>query len=253
VIFIHIDTTEVGLQYPNHPRSQVNRHEMYRQLSTAKDEIRVLHIAPSDDPSSIVCCYLEHISLNNPPPYAALSYCWGDANVTEQIRLNNSDKSATTNLVAALRQLRADGLETLWVDALCINQDNSDERASQVQLMKYTFEEATQVVVWVGLEDDASNKAQDFMKQIGQSASEFEAFRKYQKGGAKSEKFRASWEALESFFARPYWRRVWIVQEIATAANVSVQCGNRVSSWEDVSQIIKGLFLSLDVPRGVGS
>jgi hypothetical protein len=140
---------------------------MYRQLSVAKNEIRVLRIAPNDDPSSIVCCYIEHISLNNPPPYGALSYCWGDANVTEQIRLNNSDKLATANLVAALRQLRADGLETLWVDALCINQDDPDERASQVQLMKYTFEEATQVVVWVGLEDDASNKAQDFMKQMG--------------------------------------------------------------------------------------
>jgi hypothetical protein len=212
----------------------------YRALAAAKNEIRLLEILPSHDQSSIICCRLKHVSLNEPPAYEALSYCWGNAEDTETIKLNGSRFSATTNLVNALRQLRSQvGHDRLWVDALCINQKDLDERARQVEHMKYIYEEATAVIVWVGLEDDQSVKAQDFMEYLGREPSELEAFRKEQYQSAKSERFQSSWEACDGFFARPYWRRVWIIQEIAAAANVSVQCGKRVTSWDDVQRLLQ--------------
>jgi hypothetical protein len=68
----------------------------YRALAAAKNEIRLLEILPSHDQSSIICCRLKHVSLNEPPAYEALSYCWGNAEDTETIKLNGSRFSATT-------------------------------------------------------------------------------------------------------------------------------------------------------------
>jgi len=227
----------------DHDPSDYVRLPLYRQLSAASQEVRLLIILPTQDPSSTICCQLRYVSLDQSPEeeplaYESLSYCWGDAAVTVPIWLNNIDVLVTTNLEAALRQLRSDGHHTLWVDALCINQKDLDERARQVGLMKYIYKEAAKVIVWVGLQDDESNRAQDFMEQVGRQPSEMEAFRKDREETVATGRFHASWKTCGRFFARPYWSRIWIIQEIAVGAKIFVQCGQRVTPWPDIRRLL---------------
>jgi hypothetical protein len=121
---------------------------IYKELVTSRAEIRLLSLALTEDGSPIICT-LESVSLNTNPEYAALSYEWGDATNTEEITVNGNPFLARSNLIAALRQLRKTVRSTsgqdssmairLWIDAVCINQNDIPERNSQVQLMPYAI------------------------------------------------------------------------------------------------------------------
>jgi hypothetical protein len=113
---------------------------------------------------------LQYASLLNPPHYTALSYTWGDPNVTQMILLNGKDHEATTNLDAALRQVRRQLQDNqkirLWVDALCINQEDIDERSEQVLRIKYIYKRAEDVLVCIGSEEDESQKAMRLLEYL---------------------------------------------------------------------------------------
>ncbi|KAH9209094.1 heterokaryon incompatibility, partial [Leptodontidium sp. 2 PMI_412] len=76
------------------------------------------------------------------PQYAALSYVWGDASDTEDITLNGRKVPVTKHLAAALRHVKKHGAKSsfrIWVDALCINRQDTQEREQQVPLMQYMY------------------------------------------------------------------------------------------------------------------
>lgn len=113
-------------------------------------EIRLLRI--SQDAGHDLICHLEVAYINHLPPYEALSYCWGDASDKIAIDCNGSRGLAVTkNLHAALLALRLPNQErVLWADAICINQDDIEERGSQILLMKDIYRIASSVVIWLG-------------------------------------------------------------------------------------------------------
>lgn len=125
---------------------------------------------------------------------------------------------ATTNLVAGLRHLRSNEQRMLWVDALCVNQSDLDERTLQVAKIWNIFSSAVQVVVWAGLEEEHSYRALDSMRQETPIRSDQDI----------------PFGACNSFFARPYWRRVWVIQEIAAAEKLRAQCGIRTMPWSSI-------------------
>ena len=87
-------------------------------------QIRLLQLH-ADEFDSVISCSLEKVSLLNPGSYTALSYCWGDPDITVEVLVNGQSINVTVNLEAALRRLRAMGISRVWVDALCINQSDS--------------------------------------------------------------------------------------------------------------------------------
>jgi hypothetical protein len=99
----------------------------YEPLSHRQAEIRLLTLH-RDKRDAVVRCTIWHASLYKTPSYHALSYCWGDLGIRIRVLVNGFDMEVTFNLKATLRQLRADGYTTLWVDALCINQEDLEER-----------------------------------------------------------------------------------------------------------------------------
>jgi hypothetical protein len=101
----------------------------YSALDTDANEIRLLTLLP-DDENGRVCCTLMHVSLINPPEYVALSYCWGDQAITREITINGVQVQITTNLESALRHLFCH-YKCLWVDAICINQQDKAERSQR--------------------------------------------------------------------------------------------------------------------------
>ena len=113
-------------------------------------QIRYITIHPSNGASGRAQCTLHQAPLED-VEFDALSYAWGDTSVTETIIVSGKPFRATTNLVACLKQLATRPGETgLWVDAICINQNDVDERNLQVQRMKNIYQTAQSVIAWLG-------------------------------------------------------------------------------------------------------
>ncbi|KAK5698341.1 hypothetical protein LTR17_023748 [Elasticomyces elasticus] len=129
----------------------------YQPLDASRREIRVLDLLPGRYKSPIKC-RLRTVSIadkENLPYYAALSYTWGNAEnrrfVTVSVGGMEYSVSITRNLFMALRGLRSRWRkDTLWVDALGINQSDDEERASQVSFMGEVYSLAARTYVWLG-------------------------------------------------------------------------------------------------------
>jgi hypothetical protein len=93
----------------------------YQPLNASDNEIRLLTIQPAAEEAAPVDS-LNRVSLSQLPSYAALSYCWGSPHDTRPITVNSNTFDATANLYQVLVRFRAKGIDTLWVDAICINQ-----------------------------------------------------------------------------------------------------------------------------------
>ncbi|KAF2649452.1 hypothetical protein K491DRAFT_610731, partial [Lophiostoma macrostomum CBS 122681] len=116
----------------------------------AKNSIRLLHLEPKSASGSLNCT-LECVSLDNFPPFEALSYVWGDPGDTISMFCEGSLFEATRSLHTALTNLRLpNAVRTMWVDAICINQKDDVEKSRQVPLMGKIYSLAKKVVVWVG-------------------------------------------------------------------------------------------------------
>jgi hypothetical protein len=196
----------------------------FQSLDPTKLEIRVLAILPSFKKLSTIKCKLVKVDLNllDEAPfvfYEALSYTWGDMTITESITLNNHAIQVTRNLAAVLRRLRGRTRKRyLWVDAICINQADILERKSQVMKMKMIYEKSMQVLVWLGEEAGGSGAAMDLIDKMTDADTPDEWVR----ASLERPEDLWQWQALGHLFARPYWRRVWIRQEVAVAADIYV-------------------------------
>lgn len=105
-----------------------------------------------------ICCQLSVCSVDDEPSYTALSYVWGNPDITLPIFVNDIEVQITTNLFDALTQLRENNVGTLWVDAVCIDQKNDEEKGHQVQMMRSIYQNADEVIAWLGKEDHNSKK-----------------------------------------------------------------------------------------------
>jgi hypothetical protein len=227
------------------PRQQLRESEpgLYSSLDPAHSQIRILRIHPADDPMAIPHCSIEVFNLDQRPHYVALSYEWGDPK-GEEIRswegqkavINGKEKTITKNLYTALLYLRRNivlsserGSQTrFWIDAVCINQDDNDEKASQVALMGKIYSMAQYVVLWVGVDKDNSSLALAFIKEAtgnprhGDSSSQSKWY--IQK--LNDPNYLSHWIAFGHLVQRSYWRRSWIIQEIVLAPAALLICGN---------------------------
>ena len=122
----------------------------YRPLELSNRSIRVLTLLP-DSRSSKLSCLLRSVSLDNAPIFCALSYTWGDQSNPTPILVNGQTFQIGTNLEQALLRLRKKTFSRdLWIDAVCINQQDIEERGSQVSLMRDVYEQASDVLIWLG-------------------------------------------------------------------------------------------------------
>jgi hypothetical protein len=151
----------------------------YRPLDASKAEIRLIELLPTSTNTATQRertprCNLIHASLDDKPDYVALSYTWGDPRDTEKITVDQSLVSVTRNLHSALKHLRYERtVRILWVDAICINQSDNEEKSWQVKLMSEIYQRATFVSIWLGPADATSDKVMDFLKQLGTKAMGF--------------------------------------------------------------------------------
>ncbi|KAI0184020.1 heterokaryon incompatibility protein-domain-containing protein [Xylaria flabelliformis] len=204
---------------------------LYLKLDETKAQTRLVTIEKASDSDALdIRCQLSVVSMQNEPSYIALSYVWGDPNITESIFVNGVPLSITTNLASALRHLRERYKEEIafWIDAICINQQDLDERGSQVKIMGDIYSGAEKVVAWLGKADAGTSKLFGLLNaetgniNPNRNWSEIEQNRK----------------AIKDLFNRPYWVRMWTQQEGILARNLLFVCGAESTPVENVLKFI---------------
>ncbi len=147
----------------------INCPFQYIPLDHNRSEIRLLRLTGATDRSQTISCKLIHVALGDDPAYEALSYVWGNAERTNSILLNGTGFQITKNLHDALRVLRLPGAHRdLWVDAICINQDDIPERNQQVTCMMSIYKHAQRVVVWLGEASNDTGLALEHLSDLSQ-------------------------------------------------------------------------------------
>jgi hypothetical protein len=161
--------------------------------------------------------------------FEAISYCWQSEVRNQKIVIDQTIFEVPENLEALLHRLQhlpdtKSGMK-FWVDALCINQRDIDERSHQVKLMQSIYEKSFAVIVWLGEAADKSEEAIDFISSVTLfTVEEEKALNQWGREINNS----LPWRSLLSFFSRNYWRRLWIIQELALNHNMTLfLCGGR--------------------------
>ncbi|KAI6088049.1 heterokaryon incompatibility protein-domain-containing protein [Hypoxylon rubiginosum] len=203
--------------------------EVYEYKSLNKNAIRLLQLEPGayDDP---LRGRLFHADIDKAQQqYMALSYVWGrpDYNHMHLIRIDNGCLQVWDNLNTALRTLRSEHRTvTLWVDALCINQNDVVERGEQVQLMTKIYTGATGVYSWIGDATPASTVGMEILSYLLGDGPFDDGAPWYRRPASEVA------EGLDDIIGRVYFQRIWIVQEAAVGRRVTLQVGHLSITWE---------------------
>ncbi|KAI0847202.1 heterokaryon incompatibility protein-domain-containing protein [Daldinia vernicosa] len=219
----------------------------YEALPADGSQIRLVTIHQGEEDEDIECTlenfpFIENIDSHE---YEALSYVWGDASSTAFISLNKKPFQVTRNLEAALRALRLrDRKRLVWIDAICINQANVQERNQEVSRMGKIYSQAGHVIVWLGPDtfirgECVSDKTIDLLNLIADTnPQDPEAAATIM---TKMDKSLYGLELLHKFFFQPWYTRVWILQEIVLAKSATVVYGDRLMDWDRVLEAVDSL------------
>ncbi|KAH7066078.1 heterokaryon incompatibility protein-domain-containing protein [Paraphoma chrysanthemicola] len=216
---------------------------VYNPLLKAQQSIRLLQILPGSAGQDVRCVLYDYTIQQDRAsgPYEALSYVWGNSDDKHRIFVE-ADQSVppgksqsyleiTRNLFVALRRFRDRFAPRLvWIDAICINQQDVVERALQVHFMANIYFHTSRVIVWLGEEADDSG---DLLAQIEETAiRNRDSF-----GDSSSQSTRSaellqyrketqiSKKALMRFLERPWFHRIWVLQEVAAGRCLLLVCG----------------------------
>jgi hypothetical protein len=203
-----------------HPEDSPMLTPNYKPLGTKRDEIRLLNILPSlGNDSEPIKCSLEHSEFRDNPSYEALSYTRGTQQQTEPIIIvDGQSVTVRENLWLALKNLRQPSQHRImWIDAICINQNNIEERNRQVRLMPFIYQRAKSVLVW--LRPDVNICASVLSKLNRPYITD--VLRKDTLAKAQ----------LATLCESEYWKRLWIIQEIEIATKILVRCGSSWTLW----------------------
>ncbi|KAF2745989.1 HET-domain-containing protein, partial [Sporormia fimetaria CBS 119925] len=171
---------------------------IYASLPLVNDNssIRLLTVEPSGRFDAPLICQLGVAQLQPGLAFEALSYTWGDATSRTRLTVNQNVLECTNELAKALRWLRTrTSRRTMWIDQLCINQNDGQEKEFQIPLMSKIYSSCSRTVIWIGEADSQSG---------------------YILGSLREEKY-VDYADLSYLLSRSWFRRIWIVQEIALA------------------------------------
>ncbi|KAI1410990.1 HET-domain-containing protein [Hypoxylon sp. FL1857] len=224
----------------------------YRPLRNPRGCIRLLYLFPrslsrASQERSILSCMLLNYRIDKAPPYTALSYTWGDATLCRQINVGGKLLHITKNLAVALRHLQEKNKTiVLWVDAVCINQQDEAEKGPQVQMMGKTYMQASVVLVWLGPSKDGSDEIMHWIRHSKLKQKDLKDLAKL----SPSERLRTLPEAMAVFLARPWFSRVWVTQEVALNKNVIFVCG-RKDVWKNA--FLTRILVAADILHSTGN
>jgi hypothetical protein len=195
---------------------------------------RLLVVHPSVNPESDIRCVLLHETDYSKRSYAALSYVWGDLNAPRvDIVVNGTRFPVTSNLRTALKHFRhSTRRRVLWVDAICINQEDKVEKNKQVSSMASIYRSAAYILMWVGEANNDARYAMQWLREVQKEGRLRVAY------SCSNDTVQNHWPEIWAFFRRPYWRRVWILQEAISKDDSLVCCGAYAITWSALRDLV---------------
>ncbi len=223
----------------------------YEPLQRTQKEIRLITLQPGDADGTPLQIHIETATLDSPGVYSCLSYVWGPPEPKRSIELNGCPFDVLENLYLALLRLRLpDKPRRLWIDAICINQNDIEEREAQVSIMHNIYATAANVIGWIGEDDGAADRrAIDFMKELAVRSRSYLNIDDGEIGSVRSldeETVRwfesvtplglvdSIWLDFTALIDRPWFSRIWIVQEVVMGREVTLKCGPHEFDWMDI-------------------
>ena len=208
-------------------------------------EIRLLEIFPGTDQTPLAGS-IHQFPVDSAGEYWAISYVWGSALKPFLFHTSDGDIPITLSLHEALHSIRSEQRSIMvWADAICIDQNRSLEKSTQIRLMRTIFESAERVIAWLGEEKDGSHQAIETLFQIRMIDIKPDLWPSTLPAiplswGGKNVPSRAdsNWTGIGKLLSRAWFQRSWIVQELVLASNVTVICGSWEVDWDDLFRAI---------------
>ncbi|KAF4331654.1 heterokaryon incompatibility het-6 [Fusarium beomiforme] len=203
-----------------------------KNILETDDSFRLVSLQPGRDDAPLTLCLLN-TDLRDAQPYEAVSYVWGDVKDLVLINVQADDETqnhilVTQNCHAALRSFRdSDSPRLLWIDSICIDQDSPAEKNHQLGLMARIYQNASQVLVYLGQGTPDSDAAMRCIREIDEP-SNYDGYAAVEVSGIIQE----NQIAVTNLFKRPWFFRVWVLQEITFAQKAIVVCGDYQLDWE---------------------
>ncbi|KAI1077748.1 heterokaryon incompatibility protein-domain-containing protein [Whalleya microplaca] len=254
----------------------------YTYLKISADQVRLLLLSKGR-PGDPVYCSLKTMNISRLAgaqlAYQALSYSWGQDVASKEIFLKDIDVPSNSgniddlfriasvqamprryyvrpNLSAALNRLRSETTDLwFWIDAICINQNDDSEKTHQLPKMLDIYCNAWNVCIWIGdsgeSEDDrgAGNEAMEFIPTI----VNLKVLDNMITGDKLDEHTASSWAKFAKLLQRAWFRRRWVIQEVAASRQATVQCGDKNINWIDFSDAVELFVAKLDRIRSMYS
>ncbi|KAK0672599.1 heterokaryon incompatibility protein-domain-containing protein [Cercophora samala] len=208
----------------------------YAPINLGRPQIRLLRILKGRN-SSISCELFQALveRRDGAIPYEAISYVWGSPERERQVLINGTLFGVTRNLYQILCSLQLEDEDRIvWVDAICIDQTNEVERGHQVQHMGDVYKQAVRVIYWLGSPTYMTNWCLHSLRLLQEETKDLEikAWTKERwmiawkslKSGSRHRPALAC-KGLEELLDRPWFRRVWILQEVANSQSAVISCG----------------------------
>ena len=232
------------------PISEEDRNVFTYDTRLGRDQIRLLQMRPGAGEDTIKCSLSVTTLEEAKGGYNALSYCWGSPELAKQIQCNDATLSVTTNLYDALWQYRENDQDRpLWADAICINQNDLEEKTTQVQKMMSIYQSSHQVIIWLGKKRGCDASGLRLLQKLGhapqvinfggESGVELDL-----SAAGLPDLFQDDWMSLLALFARPWFYRVWTIQESIVNPNTLFRCGDTDIPFQTVMSSAKCLLFA---------
>ena len=204
------------------------------------------------DEDEPVECLLTNWAIDDAPDYHAISYLCGPDTPVKPIQVGNQLMLVRDNCLEVLKQITCFKTgQYYWIDAICIHQNDDNEKSCQVSIMGDIFARAKHVLAYIGSHYDDS----EFAMRMVAASEEYSSERGLTPGSEpRRERSDNDWlatlsstdvrrftQAMAALTRRPYFQRVWIVQELLVAQSVSICCGDQRQSWQAYISIMMRL------------
>ncbi|KAK4902204.1 hypothetical protein LTR27_001107 [Elasticomyces elasticus] len=217
--------------------------------------IRLVEVLPELNEAGSVQCYIHEVSLDeNMPKYQTLSYSWGTISDMYNISCNGQSLKITQTLHRALLALRLPGKSRLiWIDQLSINQQDTIEKTQQVAMMGDIYQGSSLTIAWLGDATDDTDKALEAAHRIavavtsdtvaaalqgrfvGPVSNQLRNLLVNRRGGwGEAKPSSSEYAAISVLLRRPWFRRVWIVQEAGVTERVLLRCGDSSLDFDEL-------------------
>ncbi|OAL52661.1 HET-domain-containing protein [Pyrenochaeta sp. DS3sAY3a] len=178
------------------------------------------------------------LATGKPFWYTSLSYCWGPPIFDQTVQFEQGCIAITTSLANALRRLRSTEHSVfLWIDQICINQPDINEKSQQIPLMGMIYTHATNTIIWLGEDEGNSDPSLAFEtmetvyarlqgSDMQITPADFERL-------AFPPASDRAWWTVRQLMRRPWFSRLWTIQEAHLSKFLFIQCDEAVANWED--------------------